>query len=196
MGAMGSAIRARRGRRRALLVVLGLVLVVWVIPIRPGVVLGESMSPSFHNGQVFLMSRVGGRTTLHHGAVVVLSLDGELYLKRIEASGGQTIWGLDSADVGGVPDIIVSPVDVEEMRRLSQERPGVGRVVDVTIPAGYVFVVGDSEPRSYDSRHFGPVPVEAIKGRVVVGRLFRLWRAEGSGQSVVMAGETRRRGPR
>lgn len=196
MGAMGSAIRARRGRRRVLLVVLGLVLVVWVIPIRPGVVLGESMSPAFHNGQVFLMSRVRDGTRLDLGDVVVLNLDGELYLKRIEAIGGQTIWGLDSADVGGVPDIIVSPVDVEEMRRLSQERPGVGRVVDLTIPAGYVFVVGDSEPRSYDSRHFGPVPVEAIKGRVVVGRLFRLWRAEGSGQSVVMAGETRRRGPR
>jgi signal peptidase I len=159
-------------------------------------VLGESMSPAFHNGQVFLMSRVRDGTRLDLGDVVVLNLDGELYLKRIEAIGGQTIWGLDSADVGGVPDIIVSPGDVEEMRRLSQERPGVGRVVDLTIPAGYVFVVGDSEPRSYDSRHFGPVPVEAIKGRVVLGRLFRLWPAEGSGQSVVMAGETRRRGPR
>jgi signal peptidase I len=195
MGAMGSAIRARRGRRLALLVVLGVVLVVWVIPIRPGVVLGESMSPSFHDGQVFLMSRVGDRTRLHHGDVVVLNVEGELYLKRIEATGGQTVWGLDSTEVEGVPDIIVSPLNVEEMRRLSQERPGVGRVVDLTIPAGYVFVVGDSEPRSYDSRHFGPVPVEAIRGRVVMGRLFRLWEAEGSGQSVVMAGEKRRRGP-
>jgi len=190
---MGSAIRARRGRRLALLVVLGVVVVVWVIPIRPGVVLGESMSPSFHNGQVFLMSRVGDGTRLDHGDVVVLNVDGELYLKRIEATGGQTIWGLDSTDVEGVPDIIVSPVDVEEMRHLSQERPGVGRVVDLTIPPGHVFVDGDSEPRSYDSRHFGPVPVEAIRGRVVVGRLFRLWGAEGSGQSVVMAGEKRGR---
>ena len=193
MGATGSAIRARRGRRRALLVVLGVILVVWVIPIRPGVVLGESMSPTFHNGQVFLMSRVGDGTRLDHGDVVVLNIGGELYLKRIEATEGQTIWGLDSREVEGVPDIIVSPVDVEEMRHLSQERPGVGRVVDLTIPPGHVFVVGDSEPRSYDSRHFGPVPVEAIRGRVVVGRLFRFWGAEGSGQSVVMAGEKRRR---
>lgn len=194
MGAMGSAIRARRGRRLALLAVLGVVLVVWVIPIRPGVVLGESMSPTFHNGQVFLMSRVGDGTRLDAGDVVVLNVDGEMYLKRVKATGGQTIWGLDSTDVEGVPDMIVSPLDVDEMRRLSQERPGVGRVVDLRIPAGHVFVVGDSEPKSYDSRHFGPVPVEAIRGRVVVGRLFRLWGAEGSGQSVVMAGETRRRG--
>jgi signal peptidase I len=194
MGATDSAIRARRARRRALLVLLlGVMVVVWIIPIRPGVVLGESMSPCFHNGQVFLMSRVGDRTRLDLGDVVVLKVDGELYLKRIEATGGQTIWGLDSADVAGVPDIIMSPLEVEEMREFAQARPGVGRVVDLTVPPGYVFVVGDSEPRSYDSRHFGPVPVEAIRGRVVVGRLFQVWGAEGSSQSVVMAGDRRMR---
>ena len=141
------------------------------------------------------MSRVGDGTRLNLGDVVVLDLDGELYLKRIGAIAGQTIRGLDSADVEGVPDIIVSPPEVEEMRRLSEDRPGVGRMVDLTIPPGHVFVVGDSEPRSYDSRHFGPVPVKAIRGRVMVGRLFQLWGAEGSGQSAVMAGEKRRRGP-
>jgi signal peptidase I len=197
MGATGSAIRARRGRRRLLAALLfGVVGVVWLAPIRPGVVLGESMSPSFHNGQVFLMSRVGERTRLDLGDVVVLKVDGELYLKRIEATGRQTVWGLDSADVDGVPDIIVSPLDVEEMREFAQARPGVGRVVDLTVPAGHVFVTGDSEPRSYDSRHFGPVPVEAIRGRVVVGRLFRLWGTEGSNQSVVMAGDRRTRAMR
>lgn len=197
MGATGSAIRARRGRRRALVGLLfGVVAAVWVTPIRPGVVLGESMSPSFHNGQVFLMSRVGERTRLDLGDVVVLKLDGELYLKRIEATGGQTIWGLDSADVEGVPDVIVSPLEVEEMRQLAQARPGVGRVVDLTVPPGHVFVTGDSEPESYDSRHFGPVPVEAIRGRVVVGRLFRLWGADGSSPSLVMAGDGRTRGLR
>ena len=40
---------------------------------------------------------------------------------------------------------------------------------DVEVPAGYVFVVGDNKNcKSFDSRNFGPIPVESINGRVIV----------------------------
>ena len=35
------------------------------------------------------------------------------------------------------------------------------------IPPGYVFIIGDNRPVSYDSRMIGPVPIEDIKGRVI-----------------------------
>jgi signal peptidase I len=38
---------------------------------------------------------------------------------------------------------------------------------DLVIPRGQYFVIGDNAINSYDSRHFGPIPAENIKGRVV-----------------------------
>jgi len=35
------------------------------------------------------------------------------------------------------------------------------------IPDGYVFIIGDNRPVSHDSRTIGPVPIEAIQGRVI-----------------------------
>ena len=36
------------------------------------------------------------------------------------------------------------------------------------IPDGYVFIIGDNRPTSHDSRAIGPVPIEAIQGRVIL----------------------------
>jgi len=41
----------------------------------------------------------------------------------------------------------------------------------VTIPKGHIWVEGDNPPFSKDSRHYGPVPKEWIRGRLVA----RLW---------------------
>jgi signal peptidase I len=42
---------------------------------------------------------------------------------------------------------------------------------DVAVPAGYVWVLGDNRPVSADSRDFGLVPIELIRGRVCA----RVW---------------------
>ncbi|MDX9897869.1 MAG: signal peptidase I [Spirochaetia bacterium] len=38
------------------------------------------------------------------------------------------------------------------------------------VPPGRVFVVGDNEEQSFDSRDYGPVPVEKIAGKVLLFR--------------------------
>lgn len=40
--------------------------------------------------------------------------------------------------------------------------------IDLTIPAGQVFVCGDNRPDSLDSRAFGPVPLQNIVGKLVM----------------------------
>lgn len=39
---------------------------------------------------------------------------------------------------------------------------------EITVPAGHYFLAGDNRPVSSDSRYWGPVPLEAIDGRVLL----------------------------
>jgi signal peptidase I len=36
------------------------------------------------------------------------------------------------------------------------------------VPAGHVYILGDHRDRSNDSRFFGPVPINRVKGRALI----------------------------
>ena len=46
-----------------------------------------------------------------------------------------------------------------------------GQFVDLTVPEGTVFAMGDNRSHSADSRRFGCIPYKKIEGKVV----FRFW---------------------
>jgi len=158
----------RSGRCRGLLSVLGwvaaLVLVaqwpvrVWVA--EPLVVHSSSMAPTLEPGERVLTWKVGaGRETWHRGDVVSLRHDGEIWVKRIVAVGGDLVGLRDGRLV----------VDGQVVREPWSDPGQIDSVYfgPVRVPAGSVFVMGDNRGNSEDSRTFGPVPDSEITGHVV-----------------------------
>jgi len=97
---------------------------------------------------------------------------GKGYVKRCVAVAGQVVEIRDKAlfvDGQRVPDPPYSKyLDARIYRRFENQRDNNG---PLTVPEGYVFVMGDNRDNSRDSRHWGMLPLELVLGRT----LFVYW---------------------
>jgi signal peptidase I len=88
-------------------------------------------------------------------------------IKRCVAVGGQTVQVRDKVlYVDGV--VIPDTPDgkhVDPLPGRSRSRDNFG---PLTVPDGHFFMMGDNRDRSRDSRYFGPVPREKIKGKAMI----------------------------
>lgn len=129
---------------------------------------GSSMEPNYHDGDFRIMRRFG-RTEPERGDVVMIGSgsilsDDRLY-KRVIAVGGDSIE--IRSDGSGV---LLNGVPLEEPYVVGVTLPGAAYKYPLTIPEGFVFVMGDNREHSSDSRHtLGLVPVERIVGIVIGG---------------------------
>lgn len=111
------------------------------------VVQGESMEPTFIEGEKVLVSRaywlVG--PVERNDIVVIRDEDsGEMMIKRVYALSGETV------------DLLNSPENWSI------------RQGEFVVPEGKVYLLGDNYGASQDSRHFGPVDFESIVGKVLI----------------------------
>ena len=157
-------VRRRAARVRAALVaaaVLALVLVRTLVaePVRLD---GDSMAPVLRSGDVVVVSRIGQPRV---GQLLLLRdpTDGSPVVKRLVAVGRQTVEIRDAY-------LYVDGVRVDEPYVDHSRIDGV-YFGPAKVPEGSLFVLGDSRDGSIDSRVFGPVPQDAVTGRVVL----RLW---------------------
>ena len=158
-------------------------------PLRPGIVLGESMSPGFHSGQVFLMSQIHDYSCLRHGDVVLFDYGGQTYLKRIYAIGGDAVWAVVSPDEQDASRWFVPDSELPEVQDLLAGSPQLGTLARIRVPDDQIVVLGDAGSNSYDSRFFGSLPAQNVHGRVVLPHLFSLWNPDATDCGVAMAGE-------
>ena len=110
-------------------------------------------------------------TTPERGDVIVFIYpvdQGKDFIKRIIGLPGERIEFLDQQLlVNGQP--VEDPFGYYSEKKSTAENPDSGgRSWPVLIPEGHYFVMGDNRDHSYDSRFWGPVSSELVKGKAFI----------------------------
>ena len=151
-------------RLRSWLPWLAVVLVIlalrgWVVESRT--VSSDSMWPTVCAGDRVVLLKLGAGSRADRGDLVFLTRPGtdDPLLKRVVAVAGQSVEIYDGAlRVDGAP-VEESYVDLDTV-----DGTFFG---PVQVPDEAVFVLGDDRESSVDSRDFGPVPLDRVRGEVL-----------------------------
>lgn len=156
------------------------ILIVFTYILRPVTIDGRSMNPTFSNGdKVFMTDLFYSKPKYGDVAIIdakyahVLNADGTVseqpgldrkIIKRIIATQGQTIdidfsTGLVAVDGKALNENYIQGATVDDLGAFSYP---------LTVPKGYVFVMGDNRQHSTDSRSdlVGLIPEKCILGHV------------------------------
>lgn len=126
---------------------------------------GESMSPTYHNGNRVILNGAYRFQTPHRGDVIVFDppvQSDEPYIKRVIGLPGDHV-----AIENGAVTINGVALDEDYLQGVHTTCFHTA-YCDITVPEGMVYVLGDNRPNSSDSRLFGPVDEDAIIGKVMV----------------------------
>lgn len=152
--------------RSALATGLGLLAVAFaagLLPVESVLVESGSMAPTLRDGDHVLLAH--GSSDVQRGDVVALDdpAGPGLLVKRVVAVSGDRVAIADGVlEVGGRP--VAEP-------GIDRSRIDGVYVGPLTVPADRIWVLGDDRGDSVDSRQFGPVPLDSVRGRVV-GRVW------------------------
>lgn len=164
-----AAVAPRRGSSRRL--VLGLALLalffalkMWVV--EPAFVSQVSMRPTLDDGNALVIDKLSYQfRDPRIGEIVTARLPdtGESVVKRVVAVGGDSIGFYDGT-------MLLNDEPVDDSYALRKDMQGYFWG-PITVPEGYVFLLGDNYQESTDSRTYGPVPIDSVDGRLLV----RFW---------------------
>jgi len=152
-----------------IVVALGAAFVVRTFVFQQYVIDGPSMKPTLHQGDRVLLNKLSYRVhDVRRGDVVVFDkVQGTQHddlIKRVIALEGETI-RIENCTVFINGEQLDEPYLADDVRA---GRCGATSMAPLTVPDGDVFVMGDNRPESSDSRAFGPIDMDKIRGRAFV----------------------------
>lgn len=143
-----------------------------VLPVRlfvaqPFIVSGESMSPTFENGEYLIVDELTYRLDApKRGDVVIFRYPrnpSEFFIKRIIGLPGETVH-----IEGGVVSVTQTDGTTVALDEPYVKNLGNGRDATYEVDQQSYFVMGDNRPESSDSRVWGLMPRENLIGRAIV----------------------------
>lgn len=152
---------------QTLLLTASVFLVVYIFLFRPFEVNGQSMYPTFHNGELVLTNLISLKTGLpQRGDVVVMQAPDDPekdYIKRVVGMPGDSVMLKDG-------DVYVNNRKLDEGAYLASDvKTSGGAFISngqtVFVPPGEYFVMGDNRPNSKDSRALGFIKQTALIGK-------------------------------
>ncbi len=155
---------------QTLLIIASILMVLYAFVIQPHEVSGQSMFPTFKDKEFLLSYLIDvKRNNYKRGDVVVFHSPVEaekLYIKRVIGLPGDNVMVLD----GGV---YLNGTRLDESAYLGSEvRTSGGQAMiegqELSVPEGYILVMGDNRPHSSDSREWGVLDKKKVVGKSVV----------------------------
>ena len=139
----------------------GIFLFVYIFLVQPHRVQGVSMHPSFENEELLLTEKVSYRfSSPNRGDVIVFEAPIERkadFIKRIIGIPGDTVKIVDG-------NVYINSVKLDENYIMGTTEGD----KTFTLGESEYFVLGDNRTASSDSRVFGPIKKNAIRGKVLV----------------------------
>lgn len=141
------------------------VAAVRLLVLEPTSIASQSMEPTLHRGDHVLVDKLSARLGRdpQRGDLVTFTspVDAKRTLKRVVGVAGDRVRIGDGVLI--VNDLVV-PEPYVDQASIDALYWGT-----ITVPARHIVVLGDRRAGSIDSRRYGPVPITALVGRVVVG---------------------------
>ena len=152
-----------------IVVALSVFVVVYLFLVQPHEVKGSSMEPNFHDSEYILTDKISYRfVEPKRGDVIIFKAPRNPdvdYIKRVIGLPGDKV----KVEAGYV---YVNGKKLNEYYLKDNTLLFAGSFmqegVEITVPDGQYFVMGDNRPHSSDSREFGTIEQKSIIGRAVV----------------------------